>query len=57
MPYLITIRKLMDGLACINDFTFRCLDEEHRNYFNSLYHGTTRVILDLCREGEYQSGA
>ena len=45
----------MDGLRCIDDFTFRCLDEEHRRYFNTLYQGTTKVIIDLCQEGDYQS--
>lgn len=49
-------RKLMDGLRCIDDFTLRCLDREHRAYFNTLYAGTTQVIVDLCQEGTYQSG-
>ena len=48
--------KLMDGLRCIDEFTYRCLDNEHRNYFNTLYQGTTQVIIDLCQEGAYQSG-
>jgi len=47
--------KLMDGLRCIDDFTLRCLDSEHRAYFNTLYAGTTQVIVDLCQEGNYQS--
>jgi len=47
--------KLMDGLRCIDDFTLRCLDREHRAYFNTLYAGTTQVIVDLCQEGAYQS--
>ena len=34
----------------------RCLDREHRAYFNTLYAGTTQVIVDLCQEGSYQSG-
>ena len=46
----------MDGLRCIDDFTLRCLDREHRAYFNTLYAGTTQVIVDLCQEGTYQSG-
>lgn len=46
----------MDGLRCIDDFTLRCLDREHRAYFNTLYAGTTQVIVDLCQEGAYQSG-
>ena len=46
----------MDGLRCIDDFTLRCLDREHRAYFNTLYAGTTQVIVDLCQEGPYQSG-
>ena len=55
--FLITLsRKLMDGLRCIDDFTYRCLDAEHRNYFNTLYQGTTQVIVDLCQEGPYQTG-
>jgi len=47
--------KLMEGLRCIDDFTVRCLDREHRAYFNTLYAGTTQVIVDLCQEGSYQS--
>ena len=46
----------MEGLRCIDDFTVRCLDREHRAYFNTLYAGTTQVIVDLCQEGSYQSG-
>ena len=46
----------MEGLRCIDDFTVRCLDREHRAYFNTLYAGTTQVIVDLCQEGTYQSG-
>ena len=46
----------MEGLRCIDDFTVRCLDREHRAYFNTLYAGTTQVIVDLCQEGAYQSG-
>lgn len=46
--------KLMDGLRCIDNFTFRCLNREHRAYFNTLYAGTTQVIVDLCTEGRYQ---
>ena len=46
----------MAGLRCIDDFTLRCLDREHRAYFNTLYAGTTQVIVDLCQEGPYQSG-
>ena len=46
----------MEGLRCIDDFTIRCLDREHRAYFNTLYAGTTQVIVDLCQEGSYQSG-
>ena len=49
-------RKLMDGLRCIDDFTTKCLDEDHRAYFNTLYTGTTQVIMDLCQTGEYQTG-
>jgi len=47
--------KLLEGLRCIDDFTVRCLDREHRAYFNTLYAGTTQVIVDLCQEGSYQS--
>lgn len=46
--------KLMEGLRCIDEFTMKCLDREHRAYFNTLYAGTTQVIIDLCQEGEYQ---
>lgn len=47
--------KLMDGLRCIDNFTTKCLEQEHRAYFNTLYTGTTQVIVDLCHEGEYQT--
>ena len=46
----------MDGLKCIDDFTTTCLDEDHRAYFNTLYTGTTQVIMDLCQAGDYQTG-
>ena len=46
----------MEGLRCIDEFTLKCLDREHRAYFNTLYAGTTQVIIDLCQEGEYQKG-
>jgi hypothetical protein len=46
----------MEGLRCIDEFTLKCLDREHRAYFNTLYAGTTQVIIDLCKEGEYQKG-
>ena len=49
-------RKLMDGLRCIDDFTTSCLDDDHRAYFNTLYTGTTQVIMDLCQTGQYQTG-
>jgi len=46
--------KLMDGLRCIDTFTQKCLEREHRAYFNTLYTGTTQVIVDLCNPGPYQ---
>ena len=46
----------MEGLRCIDEFTLKCLDREHRAYFNTLYAGTTQVIIDLCQEGDYQTG-
>ena len=46
----------MDGLKCIDEFTTTCLDEDHRAYFNTLYTGTTHVIMDLCETGDYQTG-
>ena len=49
-------RKLMSGLRCIDDFTSSCLDDDHRAYFNTLYTGTTQVIMDLCQTGQYQTG-
>merc|ERR1712050_292359 len=45
----------MDGLRCIDDFTTSCLDADHRAYFNTLYTGTTQVIMDLCQTGQYQT--
>jgi len=47
--------KLMDGLRCIDNFTTKCLEAEHRAYFNTLYTGTTQVIVDLCQVGQYQT--
>jgi len=47
--------KLMDGLRCIDNFTQKCLEREHRAYFNTLYTGTTQVIVDLCQAGAYQT--
>ena len=52
----VCFRKLMDGLRCIDNFTTKCLEAEHRAYFNTLYTGTTQVIVDLCQKGEYQTG-
>ena len=57
-PYVyILCRKLMDGLKCIDEFTTTCLDEDHRAYFNTLYTGTTHVIMDLCETGYAANGA
>ena len=36
--------KLMDGLACINSLTVRCLTKDQRSYFNMLYDGTIQVV-------------
>jgi len=47
--------KLMSGLRCIDNFTANCLEHSHRAYFNTLYTGTTQVIVDLCHAGNYQS--
>ena len=47
--------KLMDGISCINSFTFRCLNKDQRSYFQMLYAGTIKVIEDLCMEGPYQT--
>jgi len=47
--------KLIEGLRCIDNFTENCLEREHRAYFNTLYTGTTQVIMDLCNAGDYQT--
>lgn len=47
--------KLIEGLRCIDNFTENCLEREHRAYFNTLYTGTTQVIMDLCNPGDYQT--
>ena len=49
-------RKLIDGLRCIDNFTGRCLDAQHREFFHMLYAGTKQVIVDLCQEEDYQRG-
>ncbi|KAL7635182.1 UNVERIFIED_CONTAM: hypothetical protein RMT77_014168 [Armadillidium vulgare] len=46
---------LLSGLQCIDNYTLRCLNPQHRSYFNELYAGTIRVIKDLCNtRGQYQ---
>lgn len=50
------IRKLIDGLHCIDNFTMRCLDAQHREFFHMLYAGTKQVIVDLCQDPDYQQG-
>lgn len=49
-------RKLIDGLRCIDNFTSRCLDAQHREFFHMLYAGTKQVIVDLCEDEDYQKG-
>lgn len=49
-------RKLIDGLRCIDNFTGRCLDAQHREFFHMLYAGTKQVIVDLCQDEDYQAG-
>lgn len=46
--------KLIDGLRCIDNFTARCLDSQHREFFHMLYAGTKQVIVDLCQDEDYQ---
>ncbi|KAB7497102.1 Cytochrome P450 2L1 [Armadillidium nasatum] len=49
------IGVLLSGLQCIDNYTLRCLNPQHRSYFNELYAGTIRVIKDLCNtRGQYQ---
>lgn len=50
------LRKLIDGLRCIDNFTSRCLDAQHREFFHMLYAGTKQVIVDLCEDEDYQKG-
>jgi len=50
-------RKLIDGLRCIDNFTGRCLDAQHREFFHMLYAGTKQVIVDLCQDEDYQRGS
>ena len=50
------IRDLLDGLLCIDNFTRRCLDSTHRDFFHMLYAGTKQVIVDLCEDKHYQLG-
>ncbi|KAB7497364.1 hypothetical protein Anas_07365, partial [Armadillidium nasatum] len=51
------IGVLLSGLQCIDNYTLRCLNPQHRSYFNELYAGTIRVIKDLCNtRGQYQQG-
>jgi hypothetical protein len=53
---LSMLRKLIDGLRCIDNFTSRCLDAQHREFFHMLYAGTKQVIVDLCEDEDYQRG-
>lgn len=47
---------LRAGLECIRSFTRRCMNQEQRNHFNQLYHGTGEVIHELCEDTKYQEG-
>merc|ERR1719232_1107047 len=38
--------KLMDGLRCIDDFTLRCLDREHRAYFNTFIYSHLKATVN-----------
>ncbi|XP_017054330.1 uncharacterized protein LOC108096896 [Drosophila ficusphila] len=46
--------ELRKGVRCIQSYTRRCMDLQHRNHFNKLYHGTNQFIRDLCNDGEFQ---
>ncbi|XP_065575876.1 uncharacterized protein LOC136037213 isoform X2 [Artemia franciscana] len=46
--------KLLGGLECITNYSRRCLDPGHGEFFHMLYAGTEKVIQDLCLDEEYQ---
>jgi hypothetical protein len=46
---------LREGMGCIDDYSMRCLPEDVRTYFASMYNGTTAVIKDLCTAGRFQT--
>lgn len=54
-PFFI-FSELRKGKRCIESYTRRCMDLQHRNQFNKLYHGTNQYIRDLCSEGKFQQG-
>ncbi|XP_043475655.1 uncharacterized protein LOC122507155 [Leptopilina heterotoma] len=45
---------LEDGVKCINFYTMRCMKEQQRDQFNTIYAGTNMAIRELCQEGTYQ---
>ncbi|XP_031626675.1 uncharacterized protein LOC116342972 [Contarinia nasturtii] len=46
---------LLAGLECIQSYTRRCMNQDQRNHFNQLYHGTGEVIHELCdKDSKYQ---
>lgn len=42
------------GMKCIKTYTVKCLKDEQREHFNSLYRGTNQALMELCQDGPYQ---
>ncbi|KAI4504730.1 hypothetical protein M0802_000280 [Mischocyttarus mexicanus] len=45
---------LQAGMKCIKTYTVKCMADQQREHFNSLYTGTNQAIMELCQDGPYQ---
>lgn len=47
---------LLNGLECVQSYTRRCMNIDHRAHFNKLYAGTAEMVHQLCEDTQYQEG-
>ncbi|XP_045477795.1 uncharacterized protein LOC123682979 [Harmonia axyridis] len=49
-----TCPNFQEALRCIRAYTRRCMSYDQRKHFKKLFHGTTLMVHELCKNGTYQ---